>query len=83
MSEKELEYGIVRVIKGRHKGKVGWYDDDETPKKAIVYFDEILVSGSYVLVNIDYLENVNIKTFQVANFIKRYPTIAELAGVSQ
>jgi hypothetical protein len=34
----EGDFGPVKVIAGRHKGKVGYYDDDDTERSAIVYF---------------------------------------------
>jgi hypothetical protein len=36
---KQDDYGPVKVIKGKQKGKVGYYDDDEGGY-AIVYFGE-------------------------------------------
>jgi hypothetical protein len=33
----ELDYGPVYVFRGRHKGRVLYYDDDHTPKTAICY----------------------------------------------
>jgi hypothetical protein len=32
-------YGIVRVMKGRHEGRLGYYDDDASRGVAIVYLD--------------------------------------------
>ena len=32
-----LEYGPIYVTRGRHKGRVFYYDDDHTPKTAICY----------------------------------------------
>lgn len=34
---EELDYGLVYVVKGRHKGRILYYDDDDTPKTAICY----------------------------------------------
>src|ERR1700733_1056742 len=33
----ELEYGPVYVLRGRHKGRILYYDDDYTSKTAICY----------------------------------------------
>jgi hypothetical protein len=33
----ELDYGPVFVCRGRHKGRVLYYDDNETPKTGICY----------------------------------------------
>jgi len=48
-----LRYGAVRVLKGRHAGKVGYYDDDEGDR-AVVYFAGPLD----VLIKLDLLANV-------------------------
>ena len=34
---EELNYGLVYVVKGRHKGRILYYDDDDTPKTATCY----------------------------------------------
>jgi hypothetical protein len=51
-----LRFGTVRVLRGRHAGKIGYYDDDEGDR-AVVYFREPIHSG-YVLIKRDYLANV-------------------------
>lgn len=33
----EIDYGAVYIISGRHRGRVLYYDDDETSKTAICY----------------------------------------------
>jgi len=46
---EKYEYGIVQVISGEHKGKVGFYDDDEwQPNRAIVYFERPLLGDYYL-----------------------------------
>ena len=42
---EEGNYGTVLVIKGKFKGRIGLYDDDEEYEKAIVYFDEFPMGG--------------------------------------
>ena len=43
-------YGPVRVVAGRHKGKTGYYDDDnDYGTAAIVYFGEPFTSGYFCL----------------------------------
>jgi hypothetical protein len=45
---QDLLYGIVKVVRGKHRGRIGLYDedDDENPKRAVVYFgDMICVPG--------------------------------------
>jgi hypothetical protein len=50
-----LQIGAVRVVKGRHAGKIGYYDDYEG-NHAVVYFGEPIHSG-YVLIRRDHLAN--------------------------
>ncbi len=38
MAVQEGDFGMVEVIKGHHKGKIGYYDDVADNGKAIVYF---------------------------------------------
>jgi len=49
------QYGWVIVTRGRYKGRLGYYDDDEGPDESIVYFenksggcDERRVKRSYL-----------------------------------
>ncbi len=53
---RALHVGAVRVVKGRHAGKLGHYDDD-AGDDAVVYFGQPLHSG-YVLIKRDRLVNV-------------------------
>jgi len=46
-----VRYGAVRVLKGRHVGKIGY--DDHKGDKAVVYFAEPLSSG-HVLIRKDW-----------------------------
>lgn len=56
--ECELPYGWVRFIKGRLKGQIGLYDDDEGPK-AIVY--PTSTPGHYILTSIGNIEALSKK----------------------
>ena len=40
-------YGNVLVTRGVHKGRVGFYDDDDENNKAIIYFGDIYLSNKY------------------------------------
>ncbi|WP_343714022.1 toll/interleukin-1 receptor domain-containing protein [Inquilinus sp.] len=61
---EELEFGEVIITTGRHKGRIGCYDDDDTEKTAIVYFGNITSVSGYFLIRKSYL---------------RYPTIDDIA----
>lgn len=54
-----LEYGSVIVFKGRHKGKIGYYDDDSDCDKALVYLGEPF-KCPYTLINHEYIRNVRV-----------------------
>ena len=49
---------VVQIVKGKFKGRVGYYDNDESDDKrrclAVIYFGEPFVTG-YVLVRLSYL----------------------------
>jgi hypothetical protein len=32
-------YGIVRVVRGTYRGRIGYYDDDAADERAIVYLE--------------------------------------------
>ncbi len=43
---KRFEHGIVRIVSGRHVGKIGWYDDDHLGWSS-VYFGTPYVSRRF------------------------------------
>ena len=45
---EEGNFGYVEVIAGKHKGKIGYYDDDEL-RYCIVYFDTPFKSAYFRL----------------------------------
>ena len=58
MSIERGDYGPVRIRKGRHKGKLGYYDDDDLGSerrsgKAIVYLGEPFESDYIVIPRAD------------------------------
>lgn len=55
MKKEVLDYGPVIVTKGKYKGKVGYYDDDEG-WRAMVYFGGSLMSGTCVAIDPSYLK---------------------------
>ena len=48
--------GAARILKGRHAGKIGYYDEDEG-NRAVVYFGEPIHQG-YVMIPNDHHVNV-------------------------
>lgn len=61
-THNELSYGPVIVLKGRHKGRIGLYDDDEYVRgkeKAIVYFASFGIASGYYIIPMEYLGEVN------------------------
>ena len=44
-------YGIVKIIKGKFKGRFGYYGDDDIDfdgvKKSVIYFGEMLDNSKY------------------------------------
>jgi len=62
--DDELWYGPVIVTRGQHKGRIGYYDDDDIGNKAIVYWGDMLLCHHYTFIRRDYLSN-NISTRQL------------------
>jgi hypothetical protein len=61
-SENEVAYGPVRVSRGKHKGRIGEFDNDTYHRgrpTAVVKFCHPLVTAFYCLIPIEYLEPVN------------------------
>jgi hypothetical protein len=72
-----LRFGAVRVLKGRHAGKVGYYDDDESDH-AVVYFGEPIYSG-YVLIKPDHL--VNVTSLEHERWKRAHPEFCRQMGI--
>lgn len=58
-------YGLVKIIDGKFKGKFGYYDDDDTDfdgvEKSIVYFGKVFDNSKYYYINQEYItDNFNI-----------------------
>jgi hypothetical protein len=79
MSVERGEYGVVRILKGRHKGTLAYYDDDlgtETrPGKAIVYVGEPFESDYLLLSRAD-LQKVSATSIEVERWKRKYPWLA-------
>jgi hypothetical protein len=57
----ELNYGPVFIIRGRHKGRIGYYDDDaDDPFRGIVTFGDYLLSRGHYLIDKRYMREVTI-----------------------
>ena len=67
-----LEYGAVIITKGKYKGRIGYYDDEnDTGKKGIIYWgDMVLCLDGYDEIPLSYLSN-DIPTFGLLNRIKQ------------
>jgi hypothetical protein len=51
----ELDYGPVFVLHGRHKGRILYYDDDDTSKTTVCYAGHPLSFCGYYLVPLRFL----------------------------
>lgn len=61
-SENDYIYGPVRVSRGKHRGRIGEFDNDTYHRgrfTAVVKFGDPLVTAFYSLVPVEYLEPVN------------------------
>jgi len=67
---KKLDWGTVFISKGKHKGRIGYYDDDEFicfdddcetgEEQAIVYFGDLLLCSSYHYIPYNHLRYATI-----------------------
>lgn len=52
-------YGLVKIIGGKFKGKFGYYDDDDTDfdgvTKSVIYFGEMLNNAKYYYIKYEYI----------------------------
>ncbi len=55
--EVELDWGVVKIVAGRHKGRIGFYDDDDG-KSGIVYLGDFSLAPGYYLIPRRYLAPV-------------------------
>ncbi len=87
MSEDELAFGAVLVTKGRYKGKLGYYDNDEyvgddkdgkEKYKAVVYLEGPF-QNDFVLINFNYLRNI--RSLEHQKFKKENPDFVKRFGI--
>jgi hypothetical protein len=79
VSVERGDYGPVRILVGRHKGSLGYYDDDlgsdRRPGRAIVYLGEPFLSD-YILIRRADLEKVTATHLGLERWKRKYPWIA-------
>lgn len=74
-----MNYGPVKIIGGKHEGKLGYYDNDEGDK-AVVYLGAPFKS-EYVLVKPEHLEAVA-ESAAAKEFQARHPEASAVLGVN-
>jgi len=75
---EDLEYGSVIVTKGRHKGRIGYYDDDEGG--CIVFFGDIHLVNYYHKIKPSALSN----TISTRKLLERLTELRKLlSGVKE
>lgn len=79
--EDVLEYGPVLITKGKYKGKIGYYDDDED-ERAVVYFGDPMLLGSWVTIKHSCLSNTVSTMAIVKNINKLFHKIAESFSIT-
>jgi hypothetical protein len=75
--DEELSWGIVKITRGQHKGRIALYDDDEG-KRAIVYFGEMLLVRRYHYVPFTYLAPVT-----TADLMERHEDIHRAVALTK
>jgi hypothetical protein len=84
MSFARGDYCPVRIRRGRHAGKLGYYDDDldgeERAAKAIVYLGEPFESD-YILLSRKDLEKVDVKNIHLERWKRNYPWLVKLVDL--
>jgi hypothetical protein len=73
------DYGPVLILRGDHKGTVG-YDDDDEGTAAIVYLGEPF-AADYVLIPRADLVAVGATSFQLERWKRAYPWLVKYLGV--
>jgi hypothetical protein len=78
-SVQKGEYGPIAVQEGKHKGKVGYYDDDEGTL-AIIYFGTPFESD-YVLIRRSWLKKTAVTPLALEKWKRKYPELAKRFAV--
>ena len=66
------------ILRGRHQGKVGYYDDDDDG--AIVYLGAPFSSDAVRLKH-SYIQKIDAKSAELEKWKRRYPWLAKQLGV--
>jgi hypothetical protein len=75
-------YGLVRILSGKHKGEMGYYDNEHERGRAIVYLEgSELLSADYVIISFRALERIEISSLEVERFKREHPSLAKAAGI--
>jgi len=75
-------YGVVRITAGTHKGKLGYYDNEDERGKAIVYLEgSRLLSAEYVSIAFRNLARVEVTSLNIERFKREHPGLARAAGI--
>ena len=81
-----LEYGIVHITGGQHKGRIGYYDNDDCDENgndvAIVYFGQPFNSPYYMILP-EYLEAASVAHLPFEDWVKKNPALARSMGVER
>ena len=72
------DYGPVLILRGRHQGKVGYYDDDDDG--AIVYLGAPFSSDA-VRLKRTHIRKIDAKSAELEKWKRRYPWLAKQLGV--
>jgi len=85
--ERKVVGGIVKVTRGAHKGKIGYWDDEDFDEslsrpvlKAVVYFGTPLVDD-YYLIPFGYLQPCNEKHLPTEKLRKEKPEMCRHMGI--
>ena len=52
-----VEESVIKVTKGLHAGRIGYYDDDND-ESAIIYFGNILLTSKFFIIPYSYIQPV-------------------------
>ena len=78
MSSNELKYGAIFFTGGNHKGKLGYYDDDEDNGIALVFLGKPFQSE---YVRVPYTDIRNITSLEHEKFKRENPEFSKALGI--